>query len=231
MDKRILTAQQLYDLLIEKGILDFAGQIKFKLGSTETVIKTRDTIGNSLQSWLGQWLTDNNIYYNEPDNTQEFPDFYLHPTELTTHMLELKSFNNDASPAFDIANFESYCQSLRTKPYRLDADYLIMGYIMDSTTGNITIKNIWLKKIWQIAGTSSTFALRTQVKRGMIYNIRPIVWYSNSDNCRFHNAEEFVKAIYLTLKDYKGDDFATGWLTDVKNSYKDYYGKEIDVDY
>lgn len=231
MDKKILTAKQLYELLLEKGILAYEGQIKFKLGGTETVIKTRDTIGNSLQSWLGQWLTDNNIYYNEPDNTQEFPDFYLHPTELKNHMMELKSFNNDASPAFDIANFESYCQSLRTKPYRLDADYLIIGYTMDSQTGIIKVKNIWLKKIWEIAGKSNNYALRTQVKRGMIYNIRPLVWYSNSDNSKFHSSEEFVEAIYLTLKKYKGSDFAYVWLNDVKRSYKEYYGKEIDVNF
>lgn len=229
MDKIIINAQQLYNLLLENGILDYNGQIKFKLGDTEATIKTRDTIGNSLQSWLGQWLTDNNYYYSEPDNTQEFPDFYLHPTELKTNMLELKSFNNDASPAFDIANFESYCQSLRTKPYRLDADYLIMGYTMDKETGNIKIKNIWLRKIWQISGSSATFALKTQVKRGMVYNIRPIVWYSTNITNGFNSVEEFVKAIYLTLKDYKGNDFAEGWLTDVRNSYREYYGKEIDI--
>lgn len=229
MDKIIINAQQLYDLLLKNSILYYNGKIKFKLGDTEATIKTRDTIGNSLQSWLGQWLIDNNYYYSEPDNTQEFPDFYLHPTELTTNMLELKSFNNDASPAFDIANFESYCQSLRTKPYRLDADYLIIGYTMNEETGNIRIKNIWLKKIWQISGSSSHFALKTQVKRGMIYNIRPIVWYSTNLTNIFNSAEEFVKAIYLTLKDYKGNEFAEDWLTDVKNSYHEYYGKKIDI--
>lgn len=231
MDKKIITAKELYDLLIEKGILEFHGEITFKLGETEAIIKTRDTIGNSLQSWLGQWLDDNGFYYSEPDNTQEFPDFYLHPEKLQENMLELKTFNYDASPAFDIANFESYCQSLRTKPFRLNADYLIMGYEMDSHTGEISIRNIWLKKIWQIAGKSAKFPLRTQVKRDMIYNIRPIVWYSHSDSCRFNNAEEFVEAIYGTLKLYKGEKFAIDWLTDVKNSYRDYYGKEIDVNF
>lgn len=229
MDKKIISAKELKELLIEKGVFDFTGEIKFRLGETEAIIKTRDTIGNSLQSWLGQWLEDNNIYYSEPDNTQEFPDFYLNPEHKNENMMELKTFNFDASPAFDIANFESYCQSLRTKPYRLDADYLILGYEMDSQTGSISIKNIWLKKIWQIAGKSNNYPLRTQVKRGMIYNIRPIVWYSNSDSCKFNNAEEFVEAIYGTLKLYKGNEFATDWLSNVKTSYLEYYGKEIDV--
>lgn len=231
MEKEILTVKELYDLLINKGILDFKGNIKINLGGTEAIIKTRDTIGNSLQSWLGEWLSENNIYYSEPDNTQEFPDFYLHPTETNNNMMELKSFNNDASPGFDIANFESYCQSLRTKPYRLNADYLILGYTMDHD-GMISIKNIWLKKIWQIAGKSGTYPLRTQVKRGMIYNIRPVVWYSNnSDNSKFQSQEEFVKATYETLQQYKGKEFATQWLKDVKESYFNYYNKEIDVNY
>lgn len=231
MDKRVISAKELYDMLINDGILTIEGNIKFKLGSTETIIKTKDTIGNSLQSWLGQWLTDHNIFWFEPANTQEFPDFYLSEENKNEHMMELKTFNNEATPAFDIANFESYCSSLRTKPFRLDADYLILGYTMDTNTGTIRIKNVWLKKIWEISGSSSTYALRTQVKRGMIYNIRPIVWYSNSDSCRFNSKEEFVKAIYLTLKSYKGDSFAVDWLKDVKESYKNYYGKEIDVEF
>lgn len=229
MDKKNITAEELFNKLIDSGIKDYEGEIRFKLGNTETIIKTRDTIGNSLQSWLGQWLEDNNIYYSEPDNTQEFPDFYLNPNSHKENMLELKTFNYNASPAFDIANFESYCQSVRTKAYRLDADYLILGYEMDSETGKIRIKDLWLKKIWQISGKSSTYPLRTQVKRGMIYNIRPIVWYSHSDNCRFNCVEEFVEAIYGTLKLYKGEEFANDWMADVKNSYKEYYGKEIDV--
>lgn len=222
-----VNANELYDMLLADGIIGANGMIKFKLASTETIIRTRDTIGNSLQSWLGQWLKDNNIFYFEPDNTQEFPDFYLNLEHPNENMLELKTFNADATPAFDIANFESYCQSLRTKPYRLFADYLIIAYQLDIESGIITIKNIWLKKIWEITGTSNRFALRTQVKRGMIYNIRPIIWYNNSG---FKNKYEFVNAIYLTLKEYKGNEFADDWLSEVKNSYREYYGKEIDTD-
>ena len=230
MNNKILSAKEIYDLLIENGLLNYKGNIKFKLGNTEAIIKAKDTIGNSLQSWLGQWLEDNNIYYSEPNNTQEFPDFYLHPTELNSHMMELKTFNYEASPAFDIANFESYCQSLRTKPFRLDADYLILGYSMDSK-GEITIKDMWLKKIWEIAGKSERYPLRTQIKRDMIYNIRPIIWYSNADTNRFKSKEEFVEAIYFTLKSYKGSDFAINWLKEVKENYKKFYSKEIDVNF
>lgn len=227
MLEKNLNANQLYYMLLADGIIESKGIIKFSLASIETIIKTRDIIGNSLQSWLGQWLKENNIFYFEPENTQEFPDFYLDFDNPNDNMMELKTFNSNIVPAFDIANFESYCQSLRTKPYRLFADYLIIAYTMDSKTGIITIKNIWLKKIWEITGLSKEYALKTQIKRGIIYNIRPITWYNHSV---FHNKMDFINAIYLTLKKYKNISFANNWLYEVKLNYKKYYGREIDID-
>lgn len=211
MIEKNITVQELYTLLLTDGILNSTGMIKFKLWDTETIIKTRDTIGNSLQSWLGQWLKNNDIFYFEPDNTQEFPDFYLNLENLNESMIELKTFNNNSTPSFDIANFESYCESLKSKPYRLFADYLIIGYELDPETGIITIKNIWLKKIWEITGKSSRFALRTQVKRNIIYNIRPTIWYSKNNT------------------GFKNKKFATEWITEMKKSYNNYYDKEIEV--
>lgn len=225
---KYLDAKKLYNLLINENIKESKGHITFKLASTETVIKCRDIIGNSLQSWLGTWLEEHNIFYFTSDNTQEFPDFYLDFDNAKDNMLELKTFNYNATPAFDIANFESYVDSLRTNAYRLNADYLIMGYTLDEEDGTIVIKDLWLKKIWEISGPSNRFALTTQVKRGMIYNIRPKNFTKNSDHC-FSNKEEFIKAIYDTLKEYKDLEFANKWLNDFKYSYKEYYNKEIDI--
>jgi hypothetical protein len=228
MVEKYLTAKELYDTLLADGIINSTGVIKFKLANTETIIRSRDTIGNSIQSWLGQWLKDNDIFYFEPENTQEFPDFYLSLDDAKDNMMELKTFNNEASPAFDIANFESYCFSLRTKPYRLYADYLIIAYELNQEDGIITIKQMWLKKIWQITGKSTKFALNTQVKRGMIYNIRPKNWYSGNSYC-FETIEQFVTAIYQTLKEYKSKSFADQWKKEVQESYFEYYKKNLDI--
>ena len=57
----------------------------------------------------------------------------------------------------------------KEKPYRLDADYLIFGYAMNAD-GDITVKKVWMHKIWQIAGTSQRFPLKTQVKRDYHYS-------------------------------------------------------------
>ncbi|MEG2147069.1 MAG: NgoBV family restriction endonuclease, partial [Bacilli bacterium] len=64
--------------------------------------------------------------------------------------------------------------------------------------------------------------------RNIIYNIRPTIWYSKN-NTGFKNKEEFIRAIYLTLKEYKNKKFATEWITEMKKSYNNYYDKEIEV--
>jgi type-2 restriction enzyme nlaIV len=43
-----------------------------------------------------------------------------------------------------------YASEIQEKPYMLDVDYLILGYDM-SDDGVVTIKDVWLKKVWQIA--------------------------------------------------------------------------------
>ena len=66
----------------------------------------------------------------------------------------------------------------------------------------------------------------------MVYNIRPKKWYSKTKRFvpkNFSNKEQFLEAIYETLKNYKGNEFAKDWLEDIKKSYKEKYKKELDV--
>ncbi len=225
---KILTATQLHKLLISSNITKFKGNIQFNLANTCVKINTTDTVGHSLQSWLKQWLINNDIFFDEPKNTQEFPDFYLDNTSKTNGLLEVKAFNYNASPAFDIANFESYCSSLESKAYRLDADYLIFGYSMND--GDIEIKEIWLKKIWEISSCSTKYPLRVQDKRGSIYNIRPTKWYSNKAQKPFNNKEEFICALYKTLKQYENTKInADSWIHNVLKSYNGYSSKTLNI--
>ena len=108
-----ISANELYNRILNSGLLSARGAINFELNGTSVTIKTTDIVGNCIQSWLKQWMIDNNIYCSEPHNTQIFPDFYL-SNETTTNLLEVKAFNYNASPAFDIANFEAYCASLES---------------------------------------------------------------------------------------------------------------------
>jgi hypothetical protein len=224
-NKISMTANELYNKLLTANIINKPGNIVFSLAGTSVIINTTDIVGNSIQSWLKQWMDNNNIYNNEPENTQEFPDFYL-SQETKTGLLEVKAFNYNASPAFDIANFESYCDSVSVKPYRLVADYIIFGYTMEKN-GEINIKNVWLKKIWEIAGKSKRFALNTQVKRNVIYNIRPKSNFRNEKASEFRNEQDFLKAIYDTLAVYRGQENADIWKTRLSENYFSYYNKKL----
>ncbi|WP_196761227.1 NgoBV family restriction endonuclease [Streptobacillus moniliformis] len=145
----ILTANKIFFKLKSIDWTKAKGIISFNLADINVTINTNDTVGLILQAWLKEYLNKNNILFREPSNTQEFPDFLLSHSNIE-NLLEIKSFNFSKSPTFDIANFDSYCDSIKENPYRLDADYIIFGYDMEKT-GIITIKDIWLKKIWEIA--------------------------------------------------------------------------------
>lgn len=219
------TAREIFDIL-NSTILNKPGNIVFSMGGTSVTITTTDIVGNSIQSWLKQWLINNDIYQSEPHNTQEFPDFFLSAENEKDHMLEVKAFNYNATPAFDIANYESYIASVAVKPYRLNADYLIFGYTMDEN-GTIAIRKIWLKKIWEIAATSQRYPLNTQVKRDVIYNIRPNSRFKKDLPSPFANKEEFLTAMYETQKLYRGEENANEWKRLLQESYLEYYNEEL----
>ena len=88
-----LTAIELYNRL-KKDLLGQEGSIKISFCGLDVEIESTDTVGNSLQSWLEGYLNQNNIYYRTPDNTQEFPDFYLGENN-SDNLLEVKAFNFD----------------------------------------------------------------------------------------------------------------------------------------
>lgn len=207
--KKFITATQLfYDLKSINWSLAH-GYITFSLNSINVTINTTDTVGVTLQSWIKNYFITNNIYFRENSNSQEFPDFYLGNFN-DSNLLEIKAFNFCNTPAFDIANFDSYCESVLEKPYILDADYLIFGYSMNND-GRITINDIWLKKIWEIAGKSEKYPLKVQEKRGMIYNIRPNTDFKKYKSSPFSSKKDFMIAIYDTISIYKGEDIAKEW--------------------
>ncbi|RIY32033.1 hypothetical protein, partial [Psittacicella gerlachiana] len=71
------------------------------------------------------------------------------------------------------------------------------------------------------------FPLKTQVKRGMIYNIRPSTNFKYRETPTFSDKYSFIKAIYETLLLYKGEVFANEWMEEFKLNYKIYYSKDF----
>ncbi len=226
-----LSAQQVYDKLMQEDkILELHGQIKFFLGDVNIVVKQKDVVGNIIQEWLQGWLDKRGVEYAPSENTQMPPDFFLNPDDLTKGLLEVKAFNRSASPGFDIADFRMYEEEIIDKPYMLDVDYLIFGYDM-SNDGIVTIKDLWIKKVWQITRRMEDWALNLQIKQGVVHKIRPAVWYSNKGKySTFESLEDFISAVEETVyQNPKTHESASGWKRKFLKAYEEHYGVKLSI--
>lgn len=226
-----VTAEQLYKKLVEDyKIIGETGSITFTVKDLSILIKTKDTVGNLLQEWLKAWFQKENIDFEENTNSQTFPDFLLDKDDHKKGLLEVKSFDFDRGPGFDLANFDSYCNSLLDNAYRIDSNYLILAYQMKD--GVISIKDVWLKKIWELACPSSTYPLKVQEKKSVIYNIRPSIWYSERASFKpFNNKEEFLSALNNTRYQYPQTRHSNAhWLNKVLKNYQEHTGVSLRVE-
>lgn len=227
-----LTAQEVYDKLInEDKILELKGQIKFYLGDVSIIVKQKDVVGNIIQEWLQGWLDKRGIEYAPSENTQMPPDFFLNPDDRTRDLLEVKAFNRSASPGFDIADFRMYEEEIIDKPYMLNVDYLIFGYDM-SDEGLVTIKDLWLKKVWQITRRMEGWSINLQIKQGVVHKIRPGIWYSTKrENIpMFSCLEDFISAIEEAVyQNPKTHDIAATWKHKFIKSYEEHYGIKLNI--
>jgi hypothetical protein len=218
--KKKVTAIEIHDLLLnEFKIKEQIGSVEIILGGISAKYNGKDAIGDLLQEWLGEWLSHKNFYFRQHPNTQEFPDFLLAEDNKSGY-LEIKTFNANATPAFDIANFDSYNKSLLIKPERLDADYLIFGYKMVASV--LSIHNVWLMKVWEMAGNSGANPVNMQTKNSQPYNLRPIKWYAKTaKNKPFADKTTFLNAISETLEKYSHStgSYSENWLENVKIKY------------
>lgn len=227
-----LTAQQVYDKLInEDKILELKGQIKFYFGDVDIIVKQKDVVGNIIQEWLQGWFDKRGIVYAPSENTQMPPDFFLNPDDLTKDLLEVKAFNRAASPGFDIADFRMYEEEIIEKPYMLHVDYLIFGYDM-SKDGIVTVKDLWIKKVWEITRRMDSWALNLQVKQGVVHKIRPGVWYSKKAGNfpMFSCLEDFISAVEETVyQNPKTHDSASTWKRKFLESYEKFYDIRLSI--
>ena len=218
-------------LLDEDKLLEIEGQIKFFLGDVDIIVKQKDVVGNIIQEWLQGWMDKRGIEYALNDNTQMPPDFFLNPDDKTTDLLEVKAFNRSASPGFDIADFRMYEEEIIEKPYMLNVDYLIFGYDM-SDDGVVTIKDLWLKKVWEITRRMDGWSINLLVKQGVVHKIRPGVWYSDRPGNipMFKCIEDFIAAIEEAVyQNPKTHESAATWKKNFIDSYRKFYGVKLDI--
>lgn len=225
-----MTAKDVYKTLVEVDkILEISGQIRFYLGDVDIVVRQKDVVGNIIQEWLEGWLKKRGVEYAVNANSQMPPDFFLNIKDKTKQLLEVKAFNFDRGPGFDIADFTMYSEEIIREPYMLDVDYLIFGYNM-SEDGFVTVKDVWLKKVWQITRRMGDWPLNLQVKKDVVHKIRPGVWYSKhpQEFKIFKCLEDFISAMEETV--YQNEDTrkkGSQWKNRFLASYYDFYGKKL----
>jgi hypothetical protein len=215
------SAQNIYKKVQTGKIKNSTGSMLFTLGKLSITLESMDIVGGVIQDWFGEWLKREKILFTKPENTQSFPDFIIGRNDY----LEIKCFNYSAGPAFDIANYGAYIESLLLHPERLDASYLIFAYSM--TKKIIKIEEIWMKNIWEISGPSPTNILEIQKKRGEPVNIRPKKFYSNGVKT-FSTRRQFIEALHQSALKYEyPNSHNRNWLTNLESSYETIIGEKI----
>lgn len=221
-----MSAELLFKELHTQGVIGAIGQTYFELNGLKTLVRDSSVVGNMIQEWLKLFMHEHQIDFRVTPNTQDFPDFFMHPTSNELGLLEVKCFKK--SPNFDVANFAAYCRSLLTNAYRLDADYLIIEYL-ENNDGTIVIKRAWLKKVWEICTTSERSKVKAQWKQGSPVNIRPATFYSQSAKYQaFKTRKEFVLALKSIIDvNPNMNHIQKDWYKKVSSLYEAQTGNQI----
>ena len=209
-------------LIIQQNIIGQIGELTFSYAGFQITVFSKDAIGNSIQDWFGQWLNSQGIVWTTGIHTQSWPDFILSDT---SH-LEVKAFDAEASPNFDVANFDGFVRSLwNGDVHRLDTMHLVFSYIANPETGAISINDYWLKNIWELTGPSGANILSIQKKQGTAVNIRPKNW-RNPRVQMFTSRQEFVSALAQAVIRFRPGEYLD-WYSVVENHYVQQFGRPL----
>ncbi|MBR1486229.1 MAG: NgoBV family restriction endonuclease, partial [Synergistaceae bacterium] len=228
----VITAQEFYRLLVfNYKIKSLTGNIKFKLGNISIGVERRDLIGEILQRWVCEFLTRARVDFLPNHLPQNSPDIYLNPKNLRTNWLEIKAFNRADNPRFSIAAFNFFVEDCIKRPWHLYADYLIFGYNMNIETGDFKIKDLWLKKIWEITKPMKKWPLTVKTNGGSIREIRPCTWYAERTKIKvFENLGDFLSSLEAAIfQNPDTQNKAFTWRETFLKNYKNYYGYEIKI--
>ena len=191
--------------------LQFPGKLKvgnYYVSFSEVIVT------ELISQWVEDWLKKYGIDYALND--------------LTSDWLEIKSFTG--SPNFDVAAFRSFINLVIEKPWKLHSKHLLIKYKMED--GVVTVEQFWLKNLWEICSTSSTWPVKVQYKNKVIFNIRPSVWYSDrADFSPFESLEDFLAALEETIYQYPDTrtTLALHWKEKLMKSYQNHYGRTLNI--
>lgn len=226
-------AEKLFNKLQMDGLVGATGKINasFVLTTNAVNIKKQiirpSSVGQIIEEWLSAYMDENNIYYRA-QRSQESPDYFLDKKSNKKDLLEVKVYGKSA--AFDLGSVRGVCNTLPDEAYKLDMDYLIIHYAMNDITGDIVIKDIWLKKIWQVAGKElrAPHRLSRQVKNNQVTTIRPIGMKKPNSKVQFSDMEEYLHALYIEYADIeKTKKKQEKWLNKIVENYNKFKKTEI----
>lgn len=198
MSNKIKSLDELYQLAL-RDIKGQQGSIVIYVANIPQVSQTNDIIGNSLQEWLPAWFKDNGLELQPNKSTQKFPDFTAIFEDDDNVEMDIKCWNADNTPAFDLANFESFYQVVYNSPDKIFAKYLVIGY--KPNKHGFTIDEIYLKNMWEMTSNTPTKPINLQLKRERPYAIRPYNFSRNPDSC-FEGPIAMVNAIRQAVEIY-----------------------------
>lgn len=202
------------ELITQHNIIGQTGVISFNYAGFQSFVISKDIIGNTIQDWFGQWIISKGLVWEMGAHSQSWPDFVLSDG---TH-LEVKTFDSNAGPNFDLANFDAFIRSLwEGNVARLDTPHLVFSYISDPQSGVITINDFWVRNMWELTGASPKNILSLQVKQNQPVNIRPKNWRSPTVSL-FTSRQEFVLALSQVVTRYRSAEFPD-WYKVVENHY------------
>jgi hypothetical protein len=213
-----------------------AGYIEVNLASVTCRIRGKDAVGHLVQEWLYSWCCENDFRVERNASTQSFPDYYVLNSEGQKDFLEIKNFNLDASPAFDVADFYAFIESLPNEIEKLYADYLVFGYRL-SSEGTLSIPKVWKLKIWELVGRSSENFVTCQIRgkrmekgidvAGRTQKLRPRNIKVLGGSGAFVSASQFLIALQELLntnRNTREADYGT-WLMKVRDAHVQKYGR------
>ncbi|MCW6665276.1 NgoBV family restriction endonuclease [Aerococcaceae bacterium NML191219] len=190
----IKSLNQLFEITKEK-LEGQHGTISITFANRTHIYTGNDVIGNCLQEWLPEWFKFLGVNIQSGEGTQSFPDFVANFDDEKYDM-EVKAWNINNAPAFDLANFQSFLETTYISPGKLNAQYFILGYKPqdDGFSQGFIVQKVFLKHIWEITSYTKKYPIGLQVKRNMPYAMRPYNFHKNSDKS-FKSKVEFLTAV------------------------------------
>lgn len=206
--------------ITQKNLENKTGTISVTFANRTHIYEGNDVIGNCLQEWLPDWFKYLGVNISSGKGTQVFPDFVATFGQATYDM-EVKAWNINNAPAFDLANFTSFIDSTYNSPGKINARYFILGYTPenDGFSQGFIVKKVFLKYIWEMTAPSKKYPIGIQVKRKSPYALRPTNFYKHPEKS-FSSKHDFLLAIKEAYEMFPNKALAftpQEWFDKVKN--------------